>query len=139
MWTDSLLGAKRLVSEVTKKRVAYSQAWRCKTCETLLPPSFQVDHVMPLAVGGSNLPGNLAALCPNCHAEKTQNEDARVRAYREAVRDCSNSSSAPCWFCGAIYSTYFTHKCVKKMQSGNYPTTKIRQEEGADDYNYGLS
>ncbi|MER5918235.1 HNH endonuclease signature motif containing protein [Streptomyces sp. NPDC001982] len=31
----------------------------------------QVDHVQDLAKGGADLPSNMIALCPNCHALKT--------------------------------------------------------------------
>lgn len=110
MWT-ARLATRRLVSEATKKQVAAGQAWRCAGCDQLLPASFQVDHVMPLSVGGSNEPDNLAALCPNCHAKKTQEEDERVRAFRLAVEDTAGTSAAACWHCGGFYSKYFTHRC----------------------------
>ncbi|MGW5610143.1 HNH endonuclease [Streptomyces sp. NPDC003753] len=57
---------------------------RCKdTCEnprcdghpkehtTAGKPISQVDHVQDLAKGGSDVPRNMTALCPNCHALKT--------------------------------------------------------------------
>jgi 5-methylcytosine-specific restriction enzyme A len=34
-------------------------------------PILQVDHVLDLAKGGADLPWNMIALCPNCHALKT--------------------------------------------------------------------
>ncbi|MDT0466130.1 HNH endonuclease signature motif containing protein [Streptomyces gibsoniae] len=34
-------------------------------------PILQVDHVQDLAKGGDDLPSNMIALCPNCHALKT--------------------------------------------------------------------
>ncbi|MEU3353810.1 HNH endonuclease [Streptomyces sp. NPDC037389] len=34
-------------------------------------PILQVDHVRDLAKGGADLPSNMIALCPNCHALKT--------------------------------------------------------------------
>ncbi|MFJ9902034.1 HNH endonuclease [Streptomyces sp. NPDC101152] len=34
-------------------------------------PILQVDHVQDLAKGGADLPSNMIALCPNCHALKT--------------------------------------------------------------------
>lgn len=34
-------------------------------------PILQVDHVMDLAKGGPDVPWNMIALCPNCHALKT--------------------------------------------------------------------
>jgi phage FluMu protein Com len=65
---------KRRVSEPVKKIVAARQNWRCADCDKLLSAAYQVDHRVALADGGTNAPSNLAALCPNCHALKTQLE-----------------------------------------------------------------
>ena len=61
----------RSVSETKKKYVAAQQGWKCKNCRNQLNHTFQVDHVIDLQFGGDNSVGNLAALCNNCHAEKT--------------------------------------------------------------------
>ena len=64
----------RRVTESVKKRVAASQAWKCAACAEVLQATYQIDHRQPLWRGGSNEPDNLQALCPNCHAAKTQIE-----------------------------------------------------------------
>jgi len=64
----------RRVTERTKKIVAEAQRWACCDCGDLLPSTYQVDHVVPLWKGGSNDVDNLRAMCPNCHALKTQRE-----------------------------------------------------------------
>lgn len=38
-------------------------------------PVLEVDHVRELAQGGKDLPVNMIALCPNCHALKTRGEN----------------------------------------------------------------
>lgn len=38
-----------------------------------------VDHVLDLALGGSDHPSNMVALCPNCHASKTRGDSVRWR------------------------------------------------------------
>ncbi|MDH6214634.1 HNH endonuclease signature motif containing protein [Streptomyces pseudovenezuelae] len=43
-------------------------------------PILQVDHVRDLAKGGPDVPWNMIALCPNCHALKTYGE------HREKLR-----------------------------------------------------
>jgi len=62
---------KRSVSETKKKYVASQQGWKCNMCNQQLTHTFQVDHVIDLQFGGTNDVSNLAALCNNCHANKT--------------------------------------------------------------------
>ncbi len=46
----------------------------CANCQTKLFKSgkqkYHVDHIMPLALGGSNWPANLQCLCPACNLSK---------------------------------------------------------------------
>lgn len=35
-------------------------------------PILEVDHIHDLAKGGGDLPAQMIALCPNCHAVKTR-------------------------------------------------------------------
>ncbi|MDR7086857.1 hypothetical protein J2X11_001696 [Aeromicrobium panaciterrae] len=39
-------------------------------------PILDVDHIKDLAAGGEDLPRNMVALCPNCHAVKTRGTNA---------------------------------------------------------------
>jgi 5-methylcytosine-specific restriction endonuclease McrA len=71
----------RRVSETLKKTVAHRQRYHCAGCMQMLPPSYQVDHIIPLYtdVYGThteylNSGENLQALCPNCHSVKTQQD-----------------------------------------------------------------
>jgi HNH endonuclease len=59
------------------------QNWRCAepTCGKSLRQRRHIDHVMPLAKGGSNDASNLQALCPTCNcrkSDKTPEEWART-------------------------------------------------------------
>lgn len=51
-----------------------SQCGLCANCRTELSTSghdkYHVDHIMPLALGGSNWPKNLQCLCPKCNMSK---------------------------------------------------------------------
>lgn len=89
---------KRRVGAGLKKRVAYRQHYVCSGCKTLLPPTYEVDHIVPLFRGGSNHESNLQALCPNCHREKTQLE-------------ILPSPNPKCPMCQVIHSPFFVHTC----------------------------
>lgn len=44
---------------------------KCAECgRSLLITGYHVDHIMPLALGGTNWPWNLQILCPACNMEK---------------------------------------------------------------------
>lgn len=53
------------------------------TCEILYPGCMgvatEVDHIVPVAEGGTDELGNLQAACPGCHRIKTQAEATRGR------------------------------------------------------------
>ena len=39
----------------------------------------QVDHIVPVSLGGTNDPENLAAICKPCHIDKTRRERDLIR------------------------------------------------------------
>ena len=78
------------------------QQWRCGECRAVFNSTVEIDHVVPLAEGGSNDPENLAILCVQCHAFKTQRESVKPYLDREGALHCR--------FCGAIFSKYFRHR-----------------------------
>ena len=48
----------------------------CLVCEGngVVRFATEVDHIIPLHLGGSNDPSNLQPICRRCHAEKTERE-----------------------------------------------------------------
>lgn len=78
-WKPSQCTSKRSVNNTMKKVVASEQRWECGMCHNLLDASYEVDHIIPLYMGGSNNRNNLAALCRNCHGMKTIND--RISLY----------------------------------------------------------
>lgn len=52
--------------------ILQDQSNRCAepTCRKDLSEGYHVDHIMPLALGGSNWPENLQCLCPSCNLSK---------------------------------------------------------------------
>ena len=68
------LPQRRPLPEKTRKLVAYRQAYKCALCDCLLPPTYEVDHIVPVAMEGSNGLANLQALCRPCHKQKTRDQ-----------------------------------------------------------------
>lgn len=58
--------------------------YQCQSCgkkqaETCL----NIDHIIPLATGGSNDMSNLQTLCSQCNSSKRHHFDERFRRYYE--------------------------------------------------------
>ena len=91
---------KRTWGTAEQKIVAARQKWACANCSCILPSSFELDHRIPLWAGGADCcETNADALCPTCHANKTQAEciertrlirKRRADAIREAAKELTN-------------------------------------------------
>lgn len=47
------------------------QNWKCVYCPTELRDYYEIDHIMPLKLGGSHWPSNLQCLCRPCNRRKS--------------------------------------------------------------------
>ena len=75
---------KRAYSTSHRIEIAYKSKYHCHMCKMLLPPTFEVDHIVELCDGGKDEYINLQALCPNCHALKTRaNILRRDKAFKK--------------------------------------------------------
>ncbi len=52
------------------KRLEKIQNNKCAECRNVLVKR-HIDHIMPLALGGTNWPNNLQLLCPSCNCRKS--------------------------------------------------------------------
>lgn len=68
-------GASGTYTPVDIARLFEQQRGLCAACRVTLiekgKGKYHVDHVMPLCLGGSNGPANLALLCPSCNQRKS--------------------------------------------------------------------
>ena len=87
--TRSSLTARSL-TETKKKTVAYFQNYLCKKCNNVLSPSYQIDHIIPVALGGTSGNLNLQALCKSCHSLKTQQDLISIRDEKQNNPDNSD-------------------------------------------------
>jgi hypothetical protein len=73
---------RKTITQSAGKLIAFLQHWKCACCKKELPPSYQIDHRIPLADGGTDMSHNLWALCGTCHANKTMMENqSRMSSY----------------------------------------------------------
>lgn len=47
---------------------------KCNECEEVITDRFEIDHIKPIAQGGTNNEDNLQVLCRSCHKNKSQTE-----------------------------------------------------------------
>lgn len=52
------------------KDLGARQKWRCVLCKVSVKSNYHIDHVVPLARGGSNFIHNIQILCPGCNTRK---------------------------------------------------------------------
>lgn len=82
---------QRTLTAADKKRIAANQKWKCKKCKKPLPARYHIDHIKEFSGGGSDRASNLQALCPNCHAEKTEQD--RYRKKQAKIRSKEKQES----------------------------------------------
>lgn len=75
---------KRL-HRLVKQRLPYWCA-QCGTEPMVGHAGLELDHIVPVAEGGTDGLDNLQWLCPSCHAEKSRREAARGISRRVARR-----------------------------------------------------
>lgn len=103
---------RTVIPMTVRKEIMGRQNQHCASCNERLELTYNIDHITPLRFGGTDDMKNLHALCPNCHARKTRDEPALIRAIEEMKKD--HPSYVFCWRCGDIYSAYFpNHVCSK--------------------------
>lgn len=52
------------------QRIGNAQRWKCHWCGKPTKRKYHVDHIMPLVLGGTNWPKNLAITCARCNQRK---------------------------------------------------------------------
>lgn len=69
---------------LTRKAVLDRDGWQCRIRGPRCTHwASEVDHIIELANGGSDHPGNIQAACTPCHKAKTQQAAQAARAKRK--------------------------------------------------------
>ena len=71
-YLSRLKGAEGTFNETHIQAILEQQSYRCAGphCRIDLLRSYHVDHIIPLARGGTNWPDNLQILCKDCNQSK---------------------------------------------------------------------
>lgn len=69
-----------LISPAVRKYVFERDLYQCKSCgKTHLETVLNIDHIIPLARGGSNDISNLQTLCRSCNQRKKDRLEPRFK------------------------------------------------------------
>jgi len=63
--------------ELTKirERILLRDGYSCRICGRVSATELVVDHIVPLHLGGAESDENRQALCSDCHAKKSEQEE----------------------------------------------------------------
>ena len=69
---------RKKINQNTRIKIAARQLWKCNHCKMLFNEGgWDINHILRVAMGGTNRLSNLEALCKNCHGVVTANERIR--------------------------------------------------------------
>lgn len=92
IWKTTRRARKKNVTYETfdPLKILERDKWKCKLCGIKTPKSKrgtvhsnapEVDHIIPLALGGSHAPGNVQCLCRACNQKKSATVQGQLRLY----------------------------------------------------------
>jgi 5-methylcytosine-specific restriction endonuclease McrA len=73
-------------------QIKESQNHQCGACQKDLTDIFEIDHVVALQFGGTNLVDNLMALCCECHSKKSIKENKCRKKIQAAIKSILEES-----------------------------------------------
>jgi hypothetical protein len=121
------------------------QSFRCKGVPNYTCPlqgrhfdeaGYDIDHIQPLFLGGSNDPTNLQALCPSCHRVKTIAEQRSRSSETSNIRPDSPPAAAAAAAAAPLPLSVEPSKkeaediCAKKMIHDFCKNTHLAMREG---------
>lgn len=72
----------RYIEDVDPVVVFEHQRGMCAWCYDPMPFGYELDHIIPIALGGTHCYSNVQALHPECHHIKTQKDFALIQRRR---------------------------------------------------------
>ena len=101
-------------SPMVWKEIGFRQCWTCASCQEMLKPTFELDHIIELQDGGDDNMDNLQGLCVECHARKT-----RDRRLKEVVFSFKTSPLVSPMGKTSKYFEEFNYRPRKRMKLKN--------------------
>ena len=82
------MAPRRQLSTRARLDLFLAHKGRCASCTLPIPPGkgWDIDHIIPLALGGSDTTDNMQILCRPCHGAKTTKQDVPIIAKIERIR-----------------------------------------------------
>lgn len=77
---------RRRISMRERRAILDDQDGRCAGCGGAIDGTFDIDHVIPLAIGGADDRSNYQALCEPCHDRKTHGHGGDISRAAKAKR-----------------------------------------------------
>jgi len=104
---------RQKISKSVRFEILRRDNFACRYCG--LPAGvvqLHIDHVLPVAMGGTNDPANLTAACPDCNEGKRASmpDDSVVMAVR--AHEAQYRDLIPCIDCGRPSSEYWCDVCT---------------------------
>lgn len=82
------MAPRRQLSTRARLDLFLAHKGRCASCTLPIPPGkgWDIDHIIPLAIGGPDTTDNMQILCRPCHGVKTTKRDVPAIAKVERMR-----------------------------------------------------
>lgn len=84
------MNRKRLTT-LGRAKFFLSKGGKCAACDAKCDRGWELDHIVPLALGGDDEPANWQVLCLPCHRAKSRGD---VGAIRKSDRQRANHLGA---------------------------------------------
>jgi len=65
----------------TRREIWERDGGKCRECDKDLPfgpGGFQIDHIVPISLGGPDTPANVQLMCPSCNRRKWANLEGQI-------------------------------------------------------------
>ena len=76
--------ARKMLTSSYRDFIFHRDNYTCARCHRRFPAyELEVDHIVPIALGGFSNPSNLQTLCRECHKKKTREDIEKLNSMRK--------------------------------------------------------